>query len=413
MPGHPANYGAGLFAEAATALGLHPFPTPVAIANGAYTLSDPALLAGSPPLTRPGCSYCGFCSSHGCPQESKGDTRVTALALAQATGRCTILPDCHAVQIVLKNGLADHVVYVDADGNAESIQGKRIILACGTVDTPRLVLMSQLPGNLVNYDVVGRYLTVHHFPGAIGIFEERVDFYRGFWSMRCLDDFYFGPPHLGIKQFGFGNVQTIGPSSGYPLSNGGIISTAKFAPWGPTHKLAMSVLFGHVQWFGMIGQDPPVKTNMVDLDPQVRDAWGLPVARITYSHHPNDYVASAQVLPHFEALLLEMGAKSVQLVPPVIAPSELPQLLPQGVLQRGPGRSIPNPIGGLQNHQHGTMRCGADVDTSVLDPHCRFHGIPNLYITDGSVLPTAGGYNPTLTVQAMAWRTARAILNGG
>ncbi|HVT35960.1 MAG TPA: GMC family oxidoreductase, partial [Nevskiaceae bacterium] len=73
-------------------------------------------------------------------------------------------------------------------------------------------------------------------------------------------------------------------------------------------------------------------------------------------------------------------------------------------------RGVPNPIGGLQNHQHGTLRCGLDETTSVLDAHCRFHGVPNLYVADGSVLPGSGGYNPTLTIQAMAWRTAQAML---
>ncbi|HSW14230.1 MAG TPA: GMC family oxidoreductase [Solimonas sp.] len=409
MPGHPANYGAQKFEDATRGLGLNPFPTPVCINNGRYTLDDAELLAGSAPLSRPGCSYCGFCSSHGCPQEAKGDTRVTALELARRTGRCDILAECHVVRVALKNGRADHVVYLDAQGREQAIHGGRIVLACGVVDSVRLALLSDWPADLVNHDVLGRYLTVHHFPGAIGIFGERIDFNRGFWSMRCLDDFYFGLPG-GPKQYGFGNLQTIGPSSGYGLMNGGIIATAKFAPWGATHKFAMDFLFGHQQWFGMIGQDPPVHSNRVDLDPEVRDAWGLPAARITYSHHPNDYAVAAQMLPWLEAILLAMGAERVQLLLPVVSPSALPQLLPQDLIQRGPLRGVPNPIGGLQNHQHGTMRCGHDETSSVVDANCRFHGIPNLYIADGSVLPGSGGYNPTLTIQAMAWRTARAIL---
>lgn len=410
MPGHPANYGAKLFEDGARSLGFNPYPTPVCINNGAYTLNDPELLGGGAPLTRAGCSYCGMCSSHGCTQGAKGDTRVTALELARRTGRCDILPDCNAMRVVMKDGRADHVVYLDGEGNTHAIHGDRIILACGVVDSARLALLSELPRGLVNHDVIGRYLTVHHFPGAIGIYEQRIDFYKGFWSMRCLDDFYFGIPG-GPRRYGFGNVQTIGPSSGYPLMNGGIIATAKFAPWGTNHKFAMRFLFGHQQWFGMIGQDPPVATNRVDLDPAVKDVYGNPVARITYSHHPNDYAVAAQVLPFFEAIQLAMGAKAVQLVAPVVSPSALPQLLPQGVIQRGPLRGVPNPIGGLQNHQHGTMRCGFDETTSVVNERCRFHGVPNLYIADGSVLPGSGGYNPTLTIQAMAWRTAQGILN--
>jgi choline dehydrogenase-like flavoprotein len=65
---------------------------------------------------------------------------------------------------------------------------------------------------------------------------------------------------------------------------------------------------------------------------------------------------------------------------------------------------------GLVNHQMGTMRMGSDPDTSVVDPGQRFWGISNLYAIDGSVFPTSGGYNPTLTIEALAWRTAGGIV---
>jgi gluconate 2-dehydrogenase alpha chain len=397
MPGHPANYGAKLFEEAAVRLGLHPFPTPVAINNGAYD-------------GRPGCSYCGFCSSHGCPIDAKGDTRVTALAKALATGRCTIVPDANVFQVHVSGGHATGVSYIDGDLHEQRIDADVVVLAASTVDTPRLVLMSQLPRDLVNYDVVGRYLMVHHFPGAIGIFSERIDYYRGFWSMRCLDDFYLGDPFTHERMFGLGNIQTVGPSSGYPVGAGGIISSAKLAGWGRGHKQVMRRFFGHVQFLGMIGQDPPVATNRVDLDPTASDVWGFPAARITYAHHPIDEQVAAYTIPHLQQILLAMGAESAQPVVPFAAPTEIPQFGPTDSHRRMIGRQAPNTIGGLVNHQMGTMRMGTDEDESVLNPSARFWGIPNLYVADGSVLPTSGGYNPTLTIQALAWRTAERIV---
>src|SRR5204863_1866349 len=218
MPGHPPNYGAKLFEDASGRLGLHPFPTPVAINNLAHD-------------GRNGCSYCGFCSNHGCPIGAKGDLRVTALAKALKTGRLEIRADSYAYRVeVDRKGRATGVHYVDADGRSRFVSADAVVLACSAVDTPRLVLLSELPAHLVNTDVVGRYLMVHHYPGAIGFFEDRIDYYRGFWSMRCLDDFYLGLP--GQPAFGFGNLQTVGPSSGYPFMAGGIIATAKFAGWG-------------------------------------------------------------------------------------------------------------------------------------------------------------------------------------
>lgn len=396
MPGHPPNYGAKLFEDASRALGLRPFPTPVAINNGRYD-------------GRPGCSYCGFCSSHGCPINAKGDVRVSALAKALKTGRCEVRPDAYVFRIELSRGRVKRVLYVDGRGRLRTAKAKAFVLACSTVDTPRLVLLSDLPRHLVNHDVVGRYLQIHHFPGGVGFFDERIDYYRGFWSMRCLDDFYVGPPASSTPVFGFGNLQTIGPSSGYPILAGGIISTAKTAGWGRGHKAFMRSTFGRFQFLGMIGQDPPVRTNMVDLDPLVNDVYGFPVARITYAHHPNDLAVQTAVAPWIEAIFGAMGATSFQPFVPFAVPTGIPQLGETDSHRRGIGRQFPNPIGGAVNHQMGTMRMGRDPDQSVVDAAGRFHGIPNLYVADGSVLPTSGGYNPTLTIQALAWRTAMLL----
>ena len=397
MPGHPANYGAKLFEEASRKLGFNPYPTPVAINNGEYD-------------GRPGCSYCGFCSNHGCPINAKGDTRVTALAHALDTGFCEIRPDSYVFNVRMKGGRADLVEYIDADGRTQAVAGKAIVLAASTVDTPRLVQLSEFPAHLVNNDVAGRYLMVHHFPGGIGFFRERIDYYRGFWSMRCIDDFYLGDPLTGERRFGFGNLQTVGPSSGYIPFAGGIISTAKTIGWGAGHKEAMHQVFGRFQFLGMIGQDPPVRSNVVDLDPTVTDVYGLPVARITYAHHPNDQAVQAAMIPHLQRIFEAMGAESMEPAVPFASPTAIPQGHRTGDHSRFKGRGVPDTIGGVVNHQMGTMRMGTDPDSSVVNARGRFWGIPNLYIADGSVLPTSGGYNPTLTIQALAWNTASGIV---
>jgi choline dehydrogenase-like flavoprotein len=137
--------------------------------------------------------------------------------------------------------------------------------------------------------------------------------------------------------------------------------------------------------------------------------YGFPVARITYEHHPNDYAVAAAVIPRLAQILTEMGAEKVQSVFPFAATTSIPQPGNGKDGNRGPGRSAPDPIGGLVNHQMGTMRMGANPDASVVDPDQRFHGIPNLYAIDGSVFPTASGYNPTLTIEALAWRAAERL----
>ena len=147
--------------------------------------------------------------------------------------------------------------------------------------------------------------------------------------MRCLDDMYLGP-EPGAPAFGYGNIQTVGPSAGYPVGAGGMISTAKLAGWGANHKRTMGALFGHWQWLTMNGQDPPVRSNMVDLDPSVTDAYGLPVARITYQHHPNDYAVAAAVVPRLAEILSAMGAEKTEPVVPFAAATSIPQPGPTG-----------------------------------------------------------------------------------
>ena len=190
-----------------------------------------------------------------------------------------------------------------------------------------------------------------------------------------------------------------------------MIATAKFAGWGAGHKQAMSSTFGHVQWLMMNGQDPPVPSNMVDLDPTVTDVVRLPGRP---DHLPTTTPTTTRSPPTWcrgsSQILTEMGASRSSPCSRSRRTTSIPQPGPGGARrERGPGRSAPDPIGGLVNHQMGTMRMGADPDTSVVDPDQRFHGIPNLYAIDGSVFPTAGGYNPTLTIEALAWRAAERL----
>lgn len=409
MGGHPPNYPSSLFEKAARARGLHPFPTPVAINNGTYQPPGQA--------ARPGCSYCGFCSGYACPIEAKGDTRVTALRIAQATGNLTIVPDTFVRNVEIVAGRATRVNVIDAAGKFDHWSAdKAVVLAASTVETPRLILNSIKDGTLqagaVNTEMVGRYLMVHHYPAGVGVFEERVDYWRGFWSMRCLDDWYFGPRGSSDPQFGWGNLQTVGPSGGArsAFGTGGLISMAKTVGWGPTHKGAMKYLFGHLQFLSIIGQDPPVATNRVDLDPIVTDVYGVPVARITYTHHPNDVAVQAAAAPLLAGLLAEMGATSTQMVMPIGVGTAIPQFGSQDQFHVGALRGVPDTVGGLVNHQMGTMRMGDDESTSVVDPDGRVRGVSNMFVADGSVFPTSGGYNPTLTIQAMAWRTADRVV---
>jgi choline dehydrogenase-like flavoprotein len=143
----------------------------------------------------------------------------------------------------------------------------------------------------------------------------------------------------------------------------------------------------HIAAMHIIGEDPPVMTNRVDLDPKVRDVYGFPVARITYKSHPNDQKVADYYRPKLENIIWEAGAVTVLWVDEV-QPTVVPQT----------------------KHILGTLRMGTDPDRSVTDPYGRFHDVENLYCADGGLFVTSTGYNPTLTQQALAARQAHHIL---
>ena len=135
---------------------------------------------------------------------------------------------------------------------------------------------------------------------------------------------------------------------------------------------------------GVCLHDLAVESNRVDLDPTVKDAWGVPVARITHKSHPNDLALAKWQLAKNSEILDAAGAKQITSVTHL----------------RCTGNTF---------HQQGTARMGFDPDKSVLNEWCEAHDVPNLYVIDGSGFPTALGINPTLTMMAHAWRASEFI----
>jgi choline dehydrogenase-like flavoprotein len=154
----------------------------------------------------------------------------------------------------------------------------------------------------------------------------------------------------------------------------------------------------HIAGMQMIGEDLPQHANRVDLDPHVRDFHGLPVPRITYSSHKHELAASAYFGPQLAAICKAAPGinKSAQ------------ALVDQLQGQAG------NPLSGSNSTAHiiGTARMGNSADTSVVDPVGRLHELDNVYVADGSVFASSGGFNPTLTIMALALRMARHLSSG-
>jgi choline dehydrogenase-like flavoprotein len=338
----------------------------------------PLAVASRPYQGRPACVGCGFCSRSGCRYGSKGSAAEAVLPRALATGRCALFPDTRAIEITLdEHARARGVVHADARGRRSEQRARVVVVACGAVESARLLLLSRssrFPRGLGNgNDLVGRYLTFHVIAEVGGFFAEPVHLHRGVPTVRALDDYYFPPQAAGGP---LGGVLLLGDGLG-PIG-----FAERHTRWGDAQRTDMARYPHHLRMF-VIGQDLPMRDNRVDLDPDRRDPLGLPVARITHRNHPFDLAATNWIAERGRALLTAAGARETYVEPAKDTTGDA--------------------------HQHGTCRFGADPETSVLDRDCAVHEVPNLYVTDGSFMPNPGGVNPALSIQANALRVGRRI----
>jgi choline dehydrogenase-like flavoprotein len=154
----------------------------------------------------------------------------------------------------------------------------------------------------------------------------------------------------------------------------------------------------HITGMSMVGEDMPQLANRVDLDPTIRDVYGFPVPRITHSSHQFEIASSAYFGPLMTAACLAApGAVGAAFIP-----------IGTAVNYTGGDASV---LAGPAATAHimGTMRMGDDPAASVVDGYGRMHEVPNVVVADGSVFVSSGGFNPTLTIMALALRASGQI----
>lgn len=372
MPPLPVKGSGVLFERASRKLGYHPYPAPMAILS----------------QSRPGrsaCVNCGFCLGFGCEVGAKSTSLSTVIRMAERTGKCEIRPNCYVHRIeVDKNGRATGAAYFDAQRNTHLQKAKAVILSANGAETPRLLLLSAnnaFPHGLANSSgLVGKYLMPNSAALAYGVFDEPLNDYKGFAVSRIFQDFY----EMDEKKVGF-------------YGGGGLDARFDFTPinfamgglppgtprWGKDFKNVLSQNFTRTMQIFCHGTSLAVETNSFSLDPGVKDAWGLPALRMTFRDHPNDLKMMEWMKDRAMEILDAAGAKT-KWHQPVTEQQFAVHLL-------------------------GTCRMGADAKTSVINADHRTHDVANLFLCDGSSLVTSGRGQPTMTIQALAYRAADRI----
>ena len=333
-----------------------------------------AILSGSRG-DRPHCIYRGFCLQ-GCKVGAKASTLVTHVPDALKNG-AEIRDRSMAARIELgKDQRVTGVAYYDAEGHEHFQKAKAVIVAGYAIETPRLLLNSACPGHengLANSsDTVGRYLMAQAGNVILGRFEELVRMYKAPPAHAMTEEFYETDPRRDFAR-GFA-IQTVSP---LPISFAKHMMAAKGA-WGWGMRRVM-MDYNHWAAFGLLGEILPWADNRVTLAAE-KDQFGLPVAKVTFSLHEND------------KKLVEFGKNKVMEVMRAAGAQEVVQ----------------EP---RYAHLVGGARMGHDPRTSVVDGFGRTHDIANLFVCDGSILPTQGSANPGLTIQALAARTADYLIS--
>ncbi|ABF41659.1 glucose-methanol-choline oxidoreductase [Candidatus Koribacter versatilis Ellin345] len=375
LPPMPVKSSGVLFERATKKMGLHPYPAPVAV------LSQPYRGSGA-------CVHCGMCELFGCEMKAKSSTLVSVIPIAEKSGRCEIRPNSYVRKLETDaSGRVTGVIYFDAQKQEVLQRAKAVVLCANGVESAKLLLMSKsnrFPQGLANSSgLVGKNLMWDNGTESSGLFEHPLNEFKSVQVTRVIHDYYDADRKRGF--YGGGGIDA--RFDFYPITFA-LTGLPDDAPtWGLEFKKTVGKYFTRTMTLLAHATSLPRETNSVSLDPQMKDAWGLPAVRITFDWHPDDIANMKWLVEREREILQVAGAQKVWSFP--VEPAQ-PNLMPS-------------------RHLIGTCRMGRDPKKSVVDPFGHAHDVPNLFIVDGSNFVTSGRQQPTATIQALAYRAAERI----
>ena len=365
-----------IMSDAASRLGWNPFPGPAAINTEVYDNRAP-------------CLYHGFCHRGGCHVEAKNSTAVSTIPKAQKTGNLAVVTEAHVTRIhVDKDGRASAVEYLK-NGEIYLQPADVVLLAGYTYENVRLLLLSDsgaYPNGLSNNNgQVGRhYMTHNTSAGVLALFPHELNRWYGLPAQGIAADEWADDnfDHTNLDFIGGGNLWVYSDRRPITAAN---MHTFDMAPrWGSDWK--SFIIRNADRWVNSYLQKTtlPYKENYLDFHPTVKDPLGFPVCRITADLKENERKVAYFIQDKMEKWFLEAGA---------IATFRQPT----GTM-------------GPSTHAYGGTRMGNNKETNVVDCWGFSHEVPNLGVLGASVMGTSGAHNPTLTAQALAWRTAEHLV---
>jgi hypothetical protein len=316
------------------------------------------------------------------------------LAKALATKLCDLRPNHCVTQLIHDNGKIRGVKYkTEPNGAEQMLEAPVVVVSIQPIESARLFLISEIPETNQTKPLIGHYLTYHPRGSAELTFKnlpvwDKGDAYQprtsiGSLQLRSLyvvDD----PKRPDIRKCGkfsiYDSYTTIPPIR---LTKDASFGEQERGLWGKRLKERLDEWRNEAGvYFSYTGDGLPMYNNFVELDTERKDPWGMPSAKVHYTHHKYDVEASKYALNRVCEIMTAAGG-------------EVRKLDPQTSENPGTG------------HVQGSLRAGKDPEKSVLDTNCQSHTVKGLYIVDASFMPTGGASNPSLTLIANAYRVCQ------
>jgi gluconate 2-dehydrogenase alpha chain len=375
-----------MYAAAAKSLGYHPFPAPVAIASAPYSNAEGVPLGA--------CEYCGFCNRIACETNAKASPNSTILPALRLDPKFEIRTRCFVTKLNYDKAAKKvvSVTYTDMRNGEEYEQPAGIVLLTsyvfGNVQHMLIAGIGEPYDRATGKGVVGKNYAYQFEAGASAFFEDKeLTPYWGSAGMGVAIDDFNGESfdHGGLGFFGGGyiacNTASAPPIAGRTVPHG-------TPEWGSEWKRATVKWYHHAARFNTQGSVYANRDNFMDLDPTYKDAFGRPLIRLTYNPPDNEFKMSAYLLQKLEGVIKAMNPTHYDMHPRPKTFTVVPY---------------------QSTHNTGGTMMGADPKSSVVNRYLQAWDAHNLFVQGASVFPQQHGYNPTGTVGALAYWSARAI----
>jgi gluconate 2-dehydrogenase alpha chain len=388
-PPLPPVYGSQLFAKAAAELGYKPFPLPAANSSRAYT--NPYGVRQGP------CNMCGFCERFGCFMYSKASPQTTILPILVNRPNLEVRTNSYVTRILLDKSRtrATGVVYVDEGGQEVEQPADLVVLSAFQFHNVRLLLMS---GVGKPYDpatgrgTVGKNYAYQMVAGTAAFFKDDVEINpfigAGAAGMMAIDE--FNSDHFDHSAHGFIGGSTIfaGSTGGRPIDQ--MLIPPNAPRWGSGWKEAVKKHYRHSALYIAQGSVMSYRSRYLDLDPTYKDSHGLPLLRMTFDWHDNEYKMAA-----YSAARLEEIVKAMK-----------PDSLATEMFK--PGTPYDTRIY-QSTHTTGGAIMGSNPSNSVINRYSQSWDVSNLFVMGASAFPQNIGYNPTGLLAGLAYFSAGKI----